>query len=298
MKLLVTGRKGQVALSLQERARALGVEVAVVGRPEFDLTKPEAFSTVITHHRPDVIVSAAAYTAVDKAESEPELAERINGEAPGCLARAAALKCVPIIHISTDYVFDGNGDRAWRESDPTAPLGAYGRSKLQGEIAVAEAQPFHVILRTAWVYSPFGNNFVKTMLRLAQTRDEIGVVSDQVGNPTSALDIADAVFRVASNLIENPSRERTGVFHLAGTGSTSWAGLAEEIFTCAREFGYPSASVKPISTLEFPTPAKRPVNSKLDCTRLARNHGVVMPMWQSSIRRVVERLGASPSLMI
>ena len=295
MKLLVTGCEGQVALSLAERAHSFGIEVVLVGRPELDLAKAATVEPAIIRHRPDVIVSAAAYTAVDKAEAEAELAHRVNGEGAGLLARAAANLDIPIIHLSTDYVFDGSGTHAWRESDAVAPLGVYGCSKLRGEIAVAQNQPLHVILRTSWVYSPFGNNFVKTMLRLAETRDVVGVVDDQVGNPTSALDIADAVIRVAANLLEDASPARLGIFHMTGTGSTSWAGFAQEVFAHANELSMPVASVRAITTAEFPTPAKRPANSKLDCERLAGSHGVGMPDSHMSVRTVVERLATPTS---
>jgi len=292
MKLLVTGREGQVARSLAERGAKYGAEVVLVGRPELDLVDPVSVQATVDRHAPDIVVSAGAYTAVDKAESEPELARLVNAGGAGHLARAAAAAGIPIIHLSTDYVFDGSGERPWRETDATAPLGVYGRTKLDGERQVADATSFHVILRTAWVYSPFGNNFVKTMLRLAETRDEVSVVADQIGNPTSALDIADAVLRVAANLQNDPSPARTGLFHMAGTGSTSWAGFAEHVFACQRELGRPAAKVRPIGTADYPTPAMRPANSRLDCTKLAECHGITLPPWQASVREVVGRLAA------
>lgn len=296
MKMLVTGCQGQVARSLAERARGARVAIRLAGRPELDLCRPETIAAAVERHAPEVIVSAAAYTAVDRAETERELAWRVNAEAPGHLARAAAAAGIPIIHLSTDYVFDGSGERPWRETDATAPLGVYGRTKLAGEAAVIEAGGRHVILRTAWVYSPFGSNFLRTMLRLAEARDEIGVVADQVGNPTSALDIADGVMRVAANLLGERSPNATGVFHMAGSGETSWAGMAEHVFACSQECGLPSARVLPISTADYPTPAQRPANSRLDCTRLGECHGVTLPDWRASVRDVVARLG--PSAMV
>ena len=290
MKLLVTGREGQVARSLAERGAAQGISVVLAGRPELDLTDAASLEHAIERHAPDVIVSAAAYTAVDKAESEPGLAQAVTAEGAGNLARAAATRGIPLIHLSTDYVFDGSAERPWREDDPVAPLGVYGRTKLAGEEAVRAAGGVHAILRTAWVYSPFGNNFVKTMLRLAETREELGVVADQVGNPTSAHEIADGVIAVAANLVSEPSEETTGTFHMAGSGATSWAGLAEHVFACAAGEGLPVARVKPITTAEYPTPARRPANSRLDCSRLARVHGVTLPDWRDSVREVVHRI--------
>ena len=189
MKILVTGREGQVATSLAERGE--GRDLVFVARPEFDLADGESIGRVIGEAKPDLIISAAAYTAVDQAEDEPELAMAINGEAPVHIGRAAAAIGAPVLHLSTDYVFDGSGERAWTETDPTGPIGAYGKTKLAGEQALAASGATYAILRTAWVYSPFGNNFVKTMLRLADSRDALNVVADQHGNPTSALDIAD-----------------------------------------------------------------------------------------------------------
>ena len=203
MRILVTGRNGQVARSLAERAADHDLIFAT--RPEFDLLDPESIERSVTSVRPDMVVSAAAYTAVDKAEAEPDIAMAANGVAPGVLARAAARISAPVVHLSTDYVFDGRLDRPWREDDPTGPLGIYGASKLAGEQAVAASGAAHVILRTAWVYSPFGTNFVKSMLRLARERPVLQVVEDQIGCPTSALDIAAAVMIVAESLHADPA---------------------------------------------------------------------------------------------
>ena len=291
MRILVTGREGQLARSMIERGAERGIAVTALGRPEFDLGEPEGVAVRIAAAAPDIVVNAAAYTAVDKAESEPGLALAINAAGAGAVARAAAGLGVPIIQISTDYVFDGSSATPYRPDDATAPLGAYGRSKLAGEQAVAAATPAHAILRTAWVYSPFGGNFVKTMLRLARSRDEVSVVADQIGCPTNALDLADGVLDVAQNLVaRSGDPDLWGIFHMTGTGETSWAGFAEAVFEASRRLGGPHARVRPITTADYPTPARRPANSRLDGTTLARHHGVVLPPWQHSLERCVARL--------
>ncbi len=291
MRIAVTGTTGQLVQSLLARAPAAGVAVIAVGRPDLDLQQPAGVLQALAQTEPDCIVNAAAYTAVDKAESEPELALAINETGAGAVAAAAKALGVPLIQISTDYVFDGALPRPWRESDATGPLGAYGRSKLAGEQAVAASTEDHAILRTAWVYSPYGGNFVKTMLRLAETRDEIGVVADQIGSPTSAPDLADAVIAVAKALVERPQDAALrGVFHAAGSGETSWAGLAEAVFAASAALGGPSARVRPIATSEYPTPARRPANSRLDGALLAERYGLRLPPWQASVRACVAEL--------
>ena len=294
MRLLVTGKTGQVVSALVEAGAREGVDIHTVGRPEFDLLAPQDGLTRLADARPDVIVSAAAYTAVDKAESDADTAERVNAGGPAALAGLAAQLDIPIIHISTDYVFDGSKTEPYVESDPTNPLGVYGATKLMGELAVASATANHAILRTAWVYSPFGSNFLKTMLRLSTTRLTLRVVEDQRGNPTSALDIADAVLSVARNLVlRKDDADLRGVFHLAGAGEVSWAGFATEIFSASESLGGPRAEIAPISTADYPTAARRPVNSCLDTTKLRATHGVIMPAWQQSTHRVIRRLLAS-----
>ena len=291
MRILVTGTTGQVARALRERAAAHGVVVRPVGRPAFDLTVPSGILPALRAIGGDVVVSAAAYTAVDQAEAEPEVAEAVNGEGARAVAEAAASLGVPVVHLSTDYVFDGQSVRPYRESDPVAPLGAYGRSKLSGELAVGQANPNSAILRTAWVYSPFGKNFVATMLRLASSRDEVAVVADQQGSPTSALDIADGVIAVGRNLVERPADAGLrGVFHMTGAGDTTWADLASFVFEHSRRLGGPSARVRRISTEEYPTAARRPLNSRLDSSKLARVHGISLPSWQSSVPPCVSRI--------
>ncbi|MER9327580.1 dTDP-4-dehydrorhamnose reductase [Mesorhizobium sp. M0488] len=291
MRLVVTGREGQVAASLLEAGQArAGVEVIAIGRPELDLANPDTVIDAIAAAKPDIVVSAAAYTAVDQAEDEPDLAFAVNAVGAGKVAEAAARLGVPVIHLSTDYVFDGSKDRAYVETDPTAPLGVYGASKLAGEQAVAAANPRHVILRTAWVYSPFGKNFVKTMLRLAADRDEISVVADQWGNPTSALDIADAILHAAAMLHGENNFGAFGAYHLAGTGETSWSGFARHILDTSRVFGGPWARVRDISTMDYPTKARRPANSRLSTAKFAAAFGWTAPDWRDSTGKVVRRL--------
>ena len=288
MRMLVTGQEGQVARSLAERAPAGAIELVALGRPELDLAgAPEAIVAATKAARPDIIVSAAAYTAVDRAESESELAFAVNEQGPKAIADAAAELGVPLIHLSTDYVFDGTKISPYVEDDATGPTGIYGASKLAGEQAVLAGHSDSVVLRTAWVYSPFGANFVKTMLRLAGERDEIAVVSDQRGNPTSALDIADAIFAVARNLLADDNPALRGVFHTTGAGDASWAEFAEGIFAASADRGGPTARVRHIATADYPTPARRPANSRMDCSKLASVHAVKLPDWRDSIGDVV-----------
>jgi len=293
MRLIVTGIQGQVVTSLIERAAAQDIEIQAIGRPELDLSDPDSIARRLDAARADVVINAAAYTAVDKAESEEAVATRINGAGPGLVAAAARRMGAPVIHISTDYVFDGTLDRPYDEHDAPAPVGAYGRSKLAGEIAVAAANPEHVILRTAWVYSPFGGNFVKTMLRLGETRGQLNVVADQRGGPTSALDIADAVISVAKGLVDRPGR--FGIFHMTGAGEASWAEFAAAIFAEAEAHGRKPVEVVPITTAQYPTPARRPANSRLNGAKLRETYGVELPHWRASLKSCVARLLASPT---
>jgi len=293
MRIAVTGTTGQVVTSLLERGPGAGHEVIAVGRPELDLADPATILPALQAARPDAMVSAAAWTAVDKAESEAEAAHAINATGAGAVAEAAARLGVPLVHLSTDYVFDGLLDRPWREDDSTGPTGVYGATKLAGEQAVLAAQPNSAILRTAWVYSPFGANFVGTMLRLAETRDELGVVGDQIGNPTSALDIADGVLAVCANLVAGTDPAQRGVFHMTAQGEASWADFASAIFAASAELGGPTAHVNAITTPDYPTPATRPANSRLDCSLIKTAHGVTLPRWQDALLPVVARLLAA-----
>ncbi|HET7282829.1 MAG TPA: dTDP-4-dehydrorhamnose reductase [Sphingomicrobium sp.] len=290
MRVVVTGREGQVASALAERARD-DIEIVRLGRPELDLAgPPDAIVSAIGQARPELIVSAAAYTQVDKAETEPDVAFAINERGARAVARAASELGVAIVHLSTDYVFDGLKSAPYAEADSTRPTGVYGASKLAGEHAVLEENADSVVLRTAWVYSPFGSNFVKTMLRLGADRDEVAVVADQRGNPTNALDIADGIIAVARNLAASDDPELRGVFHMAGSGEASWAELAEATFAVSAARGGPSATVRRIDTAEYPTAARRPENSRLDCGKLARVHGITLPDWHNVLERVVSRL--------
>ena len=291
MRIAVTGKEGQVARSLVERAAGTDLEIITLGRPKLDLAGPaEAILGAIEEANPEVIVSAAAYTAVDKAESESELAFAVNEQGASAVAQAARLIGVPLVHLSTDYVFDGSKDAPYVEEDATDPTGVYGASKLGGEKAVLAEHSDTAVLRTAWVYSPFGANFVKTMLRLAGERDEIGVVADQRGNPTSALDIADAILRVSRNLVDSADPNLRGIFHMTAAGEASWAEFAEAIFAASTGAGGPTARVRHIGTADYPTAARRPANSRLGCAKLARVHGVRLPDWHSSVKEVVSRL--------
>lgn len=289
--MVVTGNEGQVVLSLVERASKTKFEIITLGRPELDLeSSADAIEASVVRACPDVLVSAAAYTRVDQAETEEVRAFAVNEHGARALARAARTVGCPIIHLSTDYVFDGRKASPYLETDETGPTGVYGASKLAGENAVLAEHGDSVVLRTAWVYSPFGSNFIKTMLRLAAAKDEIGVVADQRGNPTSALDIADGVLRIATNLLASTRSEQRGIFHMTGDGDASWAEFAEAIFAASAEFSGATAGVRRIRTAEYPTAAKRPANSRLDSGKLARIHGVSLPDWHASMKEVVLRL--------
>lgn len=294
MKIAVTGLTGQVVSALIERAPR-PVEIIALGRPQLDLSMRHAVIGALRSSQCDAIINAAAYTAVDKAESEPELAMRINGEGAGYVAEIAAELGAPLLHLSTDYVFDGARDRPYLETDATGPAGAYGRSKLAGEEKIAAIHANHAIFRTAWVYSPYGANFVRTMLRLGETRDEVSVVADQTGNPTYAPDIADALLAIAARLREDRSPALRGVFNLTGQGEATWADFAEAVFAEAQACGRKPVRVKRITTAEYPTPARRPANSRLDTTKLRETYGVVLPAWRDSVAACVRRLMNSES---
>lgn len=294
-RVLVTGVKGQIVQSLLETAKnRIDLEVIAIGRPTLDLVDPATIKAALIAISPDLIVSAAAYTAVDQAETDEALALAVNGVAPGELARVSRQLNVPIVHISTDYVFDGLKCTPYVETDTVAPLSAYGRSKLEGERRVAEQTDNYAILRTAWVYSPFGKNFLRTMLSLAGVRDELNVVGDQFGNPTSALDIAEAVLSVATNLLSSQNADLRGVFHMAGRGDASWADFATEIFRLSAVTSGSCPVVNAIPASEYPTVAERPANSRLNSDLLAKVHNVDLPDWRLSTKLVVSRLLANP----
>lgn len=296
MRIAVTGCEGQLALGLVERShRRSGMEVVTIGRPHLDLTEPATILPAIERCRPDLVVSAAAYTAVDQAESEPEAAFAVNAFGAGAVAEAAACLEVPIVHISTDYVFDGSKPGSYAEGDTPAPLSVYGASKLAGESAVAEATPRHLILRTGWVYSPFGKNFVKTVLRLAEEREDIAVVADQRGNPSSAIDLADAILDISARLTKSRQDAAFGLYHLAGSGVVSRADFARHALAASRAAGGPWAHVRDIATGGFPTPASRPANTSLSSAKFNATFGQAMPAWQGSVERTVRRLVESIS---
>lgn len=292
MRLYVIGAEGQVARSLREAAAKDGEIVFGHGaRPTVDLLKPDTLARSLDEFRPDIVINPAAYTAVDKAEAESEQAFALNRDGAGAAAQIAAERGLPIIHLSTDYVFDGNKQGPYVESDPVAPQGVYGRSKLEGERAVAEANPKHIVLRTAWVYAPFGGNFVRTMLRLAAERDRLRVVDDQFGCPTYAPDIADAIIAVARRWADSGwSPQFAGVTHLSGPHALTWCGFAREIMSESAKRGGRSVPVDPITTADYPTPAARPANSQLSTARLNSTFGVHLPPMAQSLGDCLDRL--------
>ena len=279
--ILVFGKTGQVARELQQ----LGTVMAL-GREEANLSDPQACADAIMHHAPDAVINAAAYTAVDQAEDEEAVATVINGDAPRSMASACAKLGIPFVHISTDYVFEGTGQVPWQPQDQTAPQNAYGRSKLSGETGIADSGAVYAILRTSWVVSARGTNFVKTMLRLSATRDVLNVVGDQIGGPTPARDIAMACLQIAEQLTQDPSK--SGTYHFSGTPDVSWADFAREIFDQAGK----SVAVTPIPTTDYPTPAHRPLNSRLDCSATRRAFGIARPDWVTGLKAILDELKA------
>lgn len=289
MRLLVFGRSGQVATELG-RLAGPDLRVTALGRAEADLADPAACAAAVRAADADAVINAAAYTAVDRAEEEEALATTVNAAAPGAMARAAAARGLPFLHISTDYVFDGAKAGPWVEDDPPAPLGAYGRSKLAGERAVAEAGGAaggaHVILRTAWVHAGHGGNFVRTMLKVGAARPQLTVVDDQLGGPTSAADIAGTLVAIARAFAQG--RGVPGTFHYCGAPAVSWCGFAREIF--AQSHWMPSPEIRPIRTADWPTPAARPKNSVLDCARIRAAYGIEQPDWRASLGPILAEL--------
>ena len=279
MRIAVFGRTGQVARELERREGTF-----CLGRDVADFADPEAVRRAALGLEADAIVNAVAYTAVDRAEAEEDLARRVNALSVGALAEVAAARGIPLVQISTDYVFDGAGDRPWRPEDPVGPLGAYGRTKLEGERAVTAAGGPHAILRTSWVFSAHGTNFVKTMLRLGAERPALRVVADQIGGPTPASGIAAACLGMTGALARNP--ELSGIYHYAGSPDTSWAGFARAIFA---EAGL-DVAVEEIPSSDYPTPAARPKNSRLDCTATEAAFGIPRPDWRAALRDVLAEL--------
>jgi dTDP-4-dehydrorhamnose reductase len=291
MKLLVTGGSGQLAQNLFRRSGE-GIEIILAGRPAVDLADPEAVANLLAVVRPAIVVNAAAYTAVDKAESEPQEAWRVNAAAAANVAKACAAAGVPVIHISTDYVFDGLKAAPYEEADATNPLSAYGRSKLEGERLVSANSKRHVILRTSWLFSPFGHNFLKTILYLSRTRDEIRVVCDQIGAPTFAGHLAGAIIRIAPDLAEDTSGALSGIYHLTAAGEAPWSSFAQAICEHERRAGQAASRVIPIPSAEYPLPAKRPANSRLACNKFESAFGFALPHWSDGLEECLKSIRA------
>lgn len=285
LHVLVFGRTGQVATELR-RLAGPELKITSLGREEADLAAPESLTGVIEATAADIIINAAAYTAVDGAEADEALATRINGEAPGAMARAAAARGLPFLHVSTDYVFDGSKAGPWVEGDHPAPLGAYGRSKLAGEEAVLAAGGDHVILRTAWIFSSHGRNFLRTMLRVGAERENLTVVDDQRGCPTAASDIAATLIKIARAFQQGQGHP--GIFHYAGAPAITWCGFAREIF--ARADWMRAPEIQPIASADWPTPAARPRNSVLDCSRVRDVFGIEQPDWRLALDKAMAEL--------
>jgi len=292
MRLLIAGWQGQIARGLVEAAPACpDVRACAVGRAALDICEARSIERALSQIEPTVVINSAAYTAVDKAETDAERAFALNRDGARMLAQAAAKRGIPIIHMSTDYVFDGSKASPYAEDDAPAPATVFGRSKLEGEAAVSAANPKHVILRTAWIYSPTGRNFVKAMLERAAASDRVRVVDDQRGSPTYAPHLVAAILDVARQLSGRKGTDGPwGIYNAAGSGTTTWRGLAEEVFRRSTAFGGPSAEVEPIRSADYPTPAQRPANSQLDCAKLERTFGLRLPVWQEGVADCVERL--------
>lgn len=289
-ELLCIGKSGQVARALEERCAARAIAFKAIGRPKADLREPVSLKAAIETTAPQIVINAAAYTQVDQAETDQDAAYAVNAEGPKQLAETCAALDLPLIHLSTDYVFDGSGTAPFQEADTPAPTNVYGASKLAGEEHVRAALPRHVILRTSWVFSPFGANFVKTMLRLAQERGEVSVVDDQVGCPTSALDIADAIIEVSKFLLMQTDGRELGTFHFTTQGEASWADVAAEIFSVYEARTGCKIILNRIPSSDYPTPAARPLNSRLDTRKITDTFGIMPRPWRESVRETVNRL--------
>ena len=301
-RILVAGSSGQLAMALHEAAPSFELEARCCGRPVLDFDRPGSVAEVFAELAPSLVVNAAAYTAVDAAEDDMAAALRVNRDGPAELARLCEAAGIPLIHISTDYVFDGCKGAPYVETDPTAPQGVYGATKLAGEEAVLTGCARALVLRTSWVYAPIGKNFVRTMLNLAQRTDRLRVVGDQLACPTGAQDLATAILAIVDRIAREGWQDRyAGVYHAAGTGSTSWHGLAVATFAEAARHGAPVPVVDPITTDQWPTRAKRPADSRLDCGKLEAVFGVRLPPWRESLARTVDAIflgAAAPVLRV
>lgn len=286
MKILVTAAQGQVGHALAMLSKDPAIEIISLPRQQLDITEPSSIQTSLAQIKPDVLVNAAAYTAVDKAESDRQAAFRVNETGAENLARACKQSGIPLIHISTDYVYSGEQTQPYTESDDTGPLNVYGASKLAGEQAVASILDEHIILRTSWVFGLHGNNFVKTMLRLGKVRAELGVIDDQHGGPTAAEDIADTILRLCGSI--RAGRQTWGLFHYSGQPTTTWFGFACAIFDRAKSMGFDlGVSVKPIPTRDYPTPATRPKSTILDCNRIKNRYNIDQPDWRERLDAII-----------
>ena len=288
--ILITGATGQLGHALANLARVRGLDHVAVSRPDFDFDAPGTLDSSLSSTKPRLVINAAAYTAVDAAETNTDAAERANHTGPARLARRCAEAGIPLIHVSTDYVFDGEKSGAYLETDPTNPTGVYGASKRAGELAVLTTGAKAIILRTAWVYSAHGKNFARTMLGAARKTNEVRVVMDQHGTPTAAPDLAAAILDIAALLETGWKPNYRGIFHATSSGGTSWHGFAAAIFAAAEPAGLRSPVLTGIRSEEWPTPTKRPANSQLDCGKLASTFGIKLPDWRASVPPIVKQL--------
>jgi dTDP-4-dehydrorhamnose reductase len=289
-QILQFGAHGQLALEVIKAGQESGVEIRSIPRQQVDFCDPLDVARIVREARADIVINLVGYTAVDKAETEPRLAQLVNAEAVGALAKACRERDLPLIHVSTDYVFDGSSKLAYVETDPTNPISVYGKSKLNGEQALAELNPQHVILRTSWVYSAYRQNFVKTMIRLGMEREQVSVVADQIGSPTSARDIAATLLAVADKVLANPASNNFGTFHYSGKGTTSWFEFAKAILAAASAWCPIKAELLPIDSKTYNAPAQRPANSCLDCTKIAQVYGILTVPWRQSLLQVLDEL--------
>ena len=290
MKILITGARGQLGQELTRQGRASDFRIESLNRQELDISNEDQLAQVLPNVSPSIVINAAAYTDVDEAENESDMAYAVNKDGPAYLARYCSDHGIALIHISTDYVFDGTKGRPYRENDPISPLGVYGQSKAQGEAVIRSRLKNHIIVRSSWLYSVYGNNFVKTILKLIHERPNIRVVADQLGSPTSASDLAEALLIIVTKIATGGNFD-WGTYHYCGKGITTWHGLAEKIIQLAQSYGpLPIKQVTPISTTEWPTLAKRPPYSALDCSRLKSHFGIELKPWQESLKHTMNRL--------
>ncbi len=290
MRILIAGWHGQIARAIAQLApSAPEISSLALGRPAMDLCRPPSIRRALLENNPDIVINTAAYTDVERAESEPEKVFELNRDGAEAFAELTAKSNIPIIHLSTDHIFDGRKGRPYVEDDPPAPLNIYGQSKLESERAVA-ANPQHIVLRTAWVYSPFNRNFVKSMLKLAEVQEEIEVVNDRWGSPTYAIHLAEIILKIAIQINRNKNQNCWGFYNAAGKGGTSWFEFAQKIFEFSEQLGGPTARIKPVESSKFPRLAARPRDSRLDCTRLESEFGQQLPEWSEGVEACIRAL--------